>query len=487
MQTRLLIRLVAPIAIVSACLLGVGLGAAWYVTSLQSSISRVLVQNVASLRAAEELEIGMLEIRAHLDRFLIKAEFPLLDKVPELRKNSESLLAEVTALATTEHEQAVVAEIQRGYDEFFREYDKYTKQKQPQELFTEISSLMDKLLFEEMLRPTRNYRQINEQMVVASTERNRERASTYRMGLLALGIGGSALGLLVGLVIAWGIRRAIVQIHVQLRDTTGILNEVAGPVVMHTGEDLRDVQNALDALTGPIGTLVGRLQQTRLEALRAEQLAMVGQLAAGIAHEVRNPLMAIKILVQAGAERYPDGNLRGRELGVLEEEISRLERLICSFLDFARPPQVEKRPVDASKVLEQTLDLLAAKAELHGVHLRTEKSSGSLLIEADLGQFHQLLFNLVLNAIEASLPGGTVTIHLDATVASLRVSVTDEGNGLPESLGDTIFEPFISGKQTGMGLGLSICRRVVETHRGTLVAVNRPEGGAEFTATLPMG
>ena len=228
------------------------------------------------------------------------------------------------------------------------------------------------------------------------------------------------------------------------------------------------------------------------EALRAEQLAAVGQMAAGIAHELRNPLMAMKILVQAAAEASPP-NLADRDLLVLEEEITRLERSAETFLDFARPPEIERRTFDLRQLVGQVLDLVLPRAGREGVRISCESPEDqAITIRADMGQVRQVLLNLFLNALDAVPEGGSISVEIetaeDATDGGpgwVTVRVRDTGRGLPSELGSKIFEPFVSTKPTGIGLGLSICKRIVESHGGQIEAVNRPEGGAEFTIRLP--
>ena len=183
------------------------------------------------------------------------------------------------------------------------------------------------------------------------------------------------------------------------------------------------------------------MEESRREALRAEQLAAVGQMAAGIAHELRNPLMAMKILVQAAAEESPPV-LAGRDLTVLEEEITRLERSTETFLDFARPPEIERRTFDLRNLINQTLDLVSVRAQRQGVQLRCELSGDrELPIQADMGQIRQVLLNLVLNALDAVPHGGSVWLEVHADSAGhdgklrhgLTIRVCD-GAGLPGGL-----------------------------------------------------
>jgi signal transduction histidine kinase len=220
----------------------------------------------------------------------------------------------------------------------------------------------------------------------------------------------------------------------------------------------------------------------------------------------------MKILVQAAVERG-NGGLCGRDLTVVEEEIKRLEQSVQALLDFARPPQLAKSSVDVRTLVSQTVDLVSARAERQRAVLRCELPELPVKVEADGVQIRQVLLNLLLNALDSLSAGGMVVakvIGADDTPPptaegdrelALRgllpprvilsgqrwcsIHVTDTGPGLPASLGDRIFEPFVSTKETGTGLGLPICRRIVEAHGGRIGAADRPQGGAEFIVWLP--
>lgn len=218
-----------------------------------------------------------------------------------------------------------------------------------------------------------------------------------------------------------------------------------------------------------------------------EKSVAVGQLAAGLAHELRNPLASIKLLVQAARER--ESAVAGRDLEVLEEEILRLERLLQTFLDYARPPRLEKKPVVLREVIESTVDLVRRRAEPQKVQIDVACGSPTARIEADADQLRQVLLNLLLNAVEALPQGGLVSVFtespFDGEGSQAVVRIRDNGPGLPPELGPRIFEPFVSTKETGIGLGLSLCRQIVQLHGGTIEAANRHTGGAEFVLRLP--
>ncbi len=231
-----------------------------------------------------------------------------------------------------------------------------------------------------------------------------------------------------------------------------------------------------------------RLEQERRERelLRAEQLMALGQIAAGVAHELRNPLTSIKGLVQVNRKEAEARGLPAEDLRIIEQEIRRMERTLQTFLDFARPPQPHRRRLDLAVVVERVLSLVAGRASKQQVAVRFQQPDAGVLVDADQDQIQQLLLNLVLNGLDAMPRGGTLEITLHSPLdGQIEVQVLDTGPGILPQLLPRIFEPFVSGKETGLGLGLAVSRRIAEDHAGTLSAANRPEGGAHFVLSLP--
>jgi signal transduction histidine kinase len=263
-----------------------------------------------------------------------------------------------------------------------------------------------------------------------------------------------------------------------------------GPFSVPTNAGIDGLDAVLRTISERVAMVVEELQQTQQDALRSEQLAAVGQLAAGLAHELRNPLMAMKLLVQSACEQGNEASLCGPDLAVIEEEIGRLEHLVQMFLDFARPPRLEKHEVDLRNAIGQVVHLLEPRAAGRVVQLRFKPPRKPVVVEADETQIRQVLLNLILNAMDAVAAGGRIDVQVvlqhERDVGRWAViRVADDGCGLPAELGDRIFDPFVSTKETGIGLGLSICRRIVETHRGEITAAPAPAGGTVFTVRLP--
>lgn len=491
MSAKFVIRMTAPMIGVSLLLLGVGVVSAWYVHRLQKENSDLLAHDVASMLTAEDLEIKMREVRSRLNRYLRFGDVEYLNEIPELRRNTDKLIASAKASARSDRELGFIAEVEQGCHKFFAEVDRARSSALPDEQIAQL--LWDSSMEHDIFEPSREYIDYHRQIVERTNGQSQIMAGRMGMGLLLLGICGSAAGLLAGFGIARGINRFIVQLSVPVHGAAGKLNEVVGPITLSATASFEELETALLDMADHIGTVVERLEQREREVLRSEQLAAVGQLAAGIAHELRNPLMAIKILVQSAGESG-EGALGGRDLTVVEEEIVRLEGSIQSLLDFARPPKPEKTALDLRQLIRQTFELVSARAEQQHVSLVSHLPEAPATVEADGGQLRQVLLNLLLNALDALPEGGTITVDVvgknrretdEGVEVGFEIKVTDNGCGLPADLGNRIFEPFISTKETGTGLGLPICRRIIEAHGGEIVAGNVAGGGAEFDIWLP--
>jgi PAS domain S-box-containing protein len=229
-----------------------------------------------------------------------------------------------------------------------------------------------------------------------------------------------------------------------------------------------------------------RLMMARqTEALRAQQMTTLAQLATGVAHEIRNPLTSIKMLIQVNRTKFADEGLPTDDLEIVEQEIRRMERSINSLLEYARPECAEFSKFAVQESLRRTVKLIDGRCDAQGVRLIIEAPDPNILIYGDATQIQQLLLNLALNALDAMPDGGSLTISVTQSDSEVVISICDSGEGISESVLGRLFEPFVTTKANGVGLGLGICRRIAESHHGTLCGSNRLPRGAQFRLTLP--
>jgi two-component system sensor histidine kinase HydH len=228
------------------------------------------------------------------------------------------------------------------------------------------------------------------------------------------------------------------------------------------------------------------------EAARQERLAALGGMAAVLAHEIRNPLGAIKGLAQFLGEKTSGDPTRAEMTETIAREANRLERLVNDLLTYARPRPPGRRPTDVAIVLEEVLRLAGPAAEAAGVVCRLDVPEKAPPIAADPDQLKQLFGNLALNALQAMPNGGKLTLFLrsgderHAKRRGVEIVVEDTGSGIPEADLSHVFEPFYTTRTKGTGLGLAICNQIVEAHGGTIrVARTGPEG-TTILVTLPV-
>ena len=229
-----------------------------------------------------------------------------------------------------------------------------------------------------------------------------------------------------------------------------------------------------------------------------DRLAALGQMAAGLAHEIRNPLGSIKgaaQYLQPGQSAATTREGTREFLDIIIEEVNRLNKIVSQFLDYARPYRGEQRQLDVADVLKKTLALFAKEAEGHGkVEIITDFAAGMPPVRADAEQLLQVFLNLSLNALQAMPGGGKLWISTalrrstrrGATAAFLEVRFRDAGVGIPAGDLKNLFIPFFTTKEKGTGLGLPISQRIIENHGGTIEVRSQPGEGATFTVLLPI-
>jgi signal transduction histidine kinase len=239
-------------------------------------------------------------------------------------------------------------------------------------------------------------------------------------------------------------------------------------------------------LAAAFGQMLESLRRSQAELVRNERLAATGRLAASVAHEVRNPLTGLRMTVQMLAEQSGDEKTREAHAMMLRE-IDRLALTTEELLTFASPRPPRREPVDLARLAGETLAFLAPQLEHARVAAKVERDPGlpeSLLLDGN--KVRQLFFNLVLNARQAVVRDGHVTVRLrwDAKRATAVIEVSDDGPGIPAEVRARLFEPFVSSKPSGGGLGLAIAKQIAEEHGGG-ITFETSEKGTTCRAELP--
>lgn len=229
------------------------------------------------------------------------------------------------------------------------------------------------------------------------------------------------------------------------------------------------------------------LRQAQEEARRAERLAALGQLSAGLAHEIRNPLGVIKGSAEILNQKLAASDPMAQELsGYIYTEVNRVSALVSRFLDFARPSQLNIQPEDLTEVLESCIKTATEQGATAHVRITRDYADSLPRAMVDRELCEQVFTNLLMNACEAmGEQGGELKVRVRPAQAQVAVEIEDSGPGIPEAMREQIFNPFFTTKKTGVGLGLAIVSKIVDAHGGTLKLVSAPGRGACFRVTLP--
>jgi signal transduction histidine kinase len=484
---RILIQVTTPGLIIGLVLFGACFVSAWYIDRLQSNMAKILQRHVASLQAAQELEIRVRQLQYHeLVNLADPKRQARRTNISQDRKDFEKALESARRSAATPEEESLIARIKESYDQYLKELEQVEAEVGRQGSSFDFVQFADKHPIKKIVEPCQKLREVSQDTMDWILADTTGTSHQVRLLMILLGIAGPFGGLLVGFAVARGLSRSIYQLSVRVQDVAQRLDQDVAAVSIQADGDMASLDRQLQRVVQRVEEVAERLRGQQRELLRAEQLSAVGQLAASVAHEVRNPLTSVKMLVEAALRTQDAKALTANDLQVIHGEIVRLERTVQSFLDFTRLPTPKRSHCDMRQVINQAVEIVRLRARQQKVEIVIHGPGHPLPTYVDPDQVCHVLVNLFLNALDAMPSGGRLEITLEEMPdAMLGITVADTGCGIPNEIQDRLFTPFASSKPTGTGLGLSISRRIVEEHGGAIAASSRPEEGACFTITLP--
>ena len=325
----------------------------------------------------------------------------------------------------------------------------------------------------------RSFKSLNWQLEIIKY-RNDVLAPIKQMGLIILALSTMILliSFLVAIPVAKHITKPISKLTIFAKNfvSSGIQSKPpeGGPV-------------EIKEMTAAFTSMIANLEKSQENLTRAAKLAVVGEMAAAMSHEVRTPLGIIRSSAQV-LMREPQLTKEGREVcGFVVSETERLNKLVSTLIDAAKPRALDLRPNDIIQLAKHAIALLQAEAVKKNIRLHFEASTvlNELILNVDAEQMTQVLLNLLLNAIQILPEGGQVWVAIRNMQSHIQISVADDGVGIPEDKRNHVFDPFFSQRAGGIGLGLAIVRQIVYAHFGEIFVQESPQHGAEFIIRLP--
>jgi signal transduction histidine kinase len=484
-------RMRAGFAAMSVLLLAGGLVTVLYTYHVQTVTANLLARSVTSFKAAEAVEVALERMQASTADDILASDPQARMVLDGRRDDFRGLMHQVEGTARGPRQADLLRQLWKSFAEYERTLNSALElarsgQAVPARALvgraSAISGDMDTLW--------EAFEGVTEGLMYADLARLERSNHAMRVAMYGLGASGILLGYFLGLVISRSITKPIYQLVLKVRDATG--HELVERVDVPRGAELEALDGHVRQLIEGINTTRADLEKSRRLLERSEKLAALGRVSAGIAHEIRNPLTSIKMLVHSMGEDAALGTDQRQDLAVIVKEINRMDRFIDNFLKFARPPDPKLVPVDPNEIVHETLELLALRLRQANARLVENYQADLGTIAADPNQIRRVIVNLVLNALDAMPDGGSLTLETrrlppangEAT-GWVQLHVRDTGHGIPEELLNTLFDPFVSGREDGVGLGLSISYQIVQQHGGWIDAANDPAGGTTVTVTLP--
>jgi len=259
-----------------------------------------------------------------------------------------------------------------------------------------------------------------------------------------------------------------------------LLPAIAAVLVNSLGESTRAESARYKRTAEQLAIANENLLEAETAVRRSERLAALGQLSAGLAHELRNPLSSIKGSAELLSRSAVEGNPVAQELAqIIIEEAERTNSLVTRFLNFARPLEPRRQPVDVTKIIDRA-------AQRAGVSIIRNYSPDVPPLNIDAELMEQVFLNLLSNAAQASPPGAPITAVTRSDEGLADISIVDRGCGIPPERIDSIFNPFVTTKHNGVGLGLAIVSKIVDGHGGKMAVESAPGKGSAFHVLLPI-
>jgi signal transduction histidine kinase len=455
----------------------------WYSYSIEEVLNTITDENLAAFKNAEALEISLVNQKGFVSYFILDSDPKWLTQLEQYRELFEENLAQAGALTQSVEQKRAIDRIADEYDHYIQEKDQVIQHYQAgeriigQRLHVEVRDR-----FFTLLQMCEGYKAEHMQAIMVVKHRALKEAERLRETAMTVIVTHLLLLLLLAYLL---VKQILNPVRAMVLETcrSGMANG--------SGNDLQTLELSIRGLIKDAGQTQVALEKSRENLLQAEKMVMVGKLAAGMAHSVRNPFTSVKMRLFSLSRSLKLSGTQKEDFEVISEEIDHIDTIVQNFLEFSRPPRLKIQAISPSTVVNTAIQLLCYRLESYHVKVTIHRSGMLPTIDADPDQLKEALVNLIINACEAMSGGGTIDIHesvpdLPQEGAQAEIRITDNGPGISPAVAKKVFDPFFTTKEEGTGLGLSIVSRIIREHGGR-IHLNGLEGqGASFSILLPI-
>lgn len=463
--------------------LGGGLVTMWHTEAMDSLFASLIDKNVASFQAAEELETALLQQKGFTTYYFLDGNPEWLEQLAKYQQIFQEWLNKARKSAYTEAMGEGLNQIESQYQRYINSRAQVIKLYQTGKR-EEGASLHKEVRrqFGELYNLCERYKLIHEYAISRARTESQTRARFLNTLALVVMPVVAVLGALLAFILVKQILEPIRKLALQT---------APAPREAPLADEVTALSQRFYSLIEDVDQAQSELSRSQESLLQSEKWAMVGKLAAGVAHSIRNPLTSVNFRLYSMKRSLELTESQKEDFEVISEEIRHIETIVRHFLEFSRPTKLKMQRVSPSDVVDMALQLLRHRLELYKVKVELRRQGRLPEVWADPDQLKEVLVNLMVNACEAMVGGGAITISeeegTDKALGRVTIiRVRDSGPGIPQPIHDKIFQPFFSTKEEGTGLGLSIAQRIITDHGGRLDLESKENGGATFIITLPL-
>lgn len=461
----------------------------WYTYKIEGVLNNLIERDVAAFQLAEALESALVNQKGFVAYYVLDKDPDWLRQLGEYRQIFKQRLNDTKKLSEDDSQKKIINDIEQEYNIYIElkdmvinyynagEYEKGAKlHKDVRKRFSAILTLCDK------------YKNLHKNKIIYAKEESHNEAVNLRFFAITGFLIIAFLAVIMAFVFVYNILRPVHSLIIEAgrEGKPEVTDGSTG-----TKDEIKTLAESVRELIDDIDLTHTALEKSREHLQQAEKMALVGKLAAGMAHSIRNPFTSIKMRLFSLGRAQNMAETQKDDIKVISEEIKHIDTIVQNFLEFSRPPKLKMQKISPSGVVDLALQLLVHRLKTYDVTVEVMRNKSLPEINADPEQLKEVFVNLIVNACEAMVRGGFITInekeaadtHLGSAVI---IEISDNGPGIPDFLIGKIMEPFFTTKEEGTGLGLSIVASIIEEHKGSIDIKSKEGEGTTFIITLPL-
>jgi len=456
----------------------------WYTHRMDNMLLAMVNREFVLYKTAQDMELALANQKGLLTYYLVDGDVKWLQSLGEYRQVFYQIIDKARRLELTPQQKKAIEVIAEKYNAYVQAKDRAIENYKNDTFDGNISGLHEKQrdAFFGVLNLCRTFSEDQWRVIVKAEETSGILARYLRLVAFIAIVLFSLLCTIFLLILYKDI----------LGPIRGLAIETGSTAQDSSRDEVTSLTHSLKGMMRDFDETSEELARSRKNLLQAERMVMVGELAAGVAHTIRNPFTSIKMRMFSLGRSLQLTEAQSEDLQVISDEIGRIDRIVENFLEFARPPKLRLNECRLADIVNSVITLLEYRLRAYNVELTYHRQPDLPTIRVDADRVKEALVNLVINACEAMETGGRITIsesqrHDQKMGEVVAVTVSDSGPGIPEAIIDKVITPFFTTKEDGSGLGLSIVTRIVREHNGKFMISSKAEQqGAECLILLPI-